>query len=115
MKLDSKILSEYRIAIFGFAALWIFMRHTIHCGDFTYIQPMYWFFQFGDAGVDIFLFLSGYGLTLSLEKSKSITTFYKKRFRRLAPILPNVLRRNYFIGQGLANDKSYTSVQNFVL
>lgn len=77
MIIDSRILSQYRYAIFGFAAMWIFMRHTIHCGDFNYIQPFDWFFSFGDAGVDIFLFLSGYGLTFSLQKDANIVTFFK--------------------------------------
>ncbi len=63
-------LSKYRGAIMGFAALWIFIFH-----EYTVLSPvgtpLYGAAKFikgiGFAGVDIFFFLSGYGLSFSLS------------------------------------------------
>ena len=41
------------------------------------------FLKVGNCGVDIFLFLSGYCLTLSFNKNPDIKSFYKKRIVRL--------------------------------
>lgn len=43
-----------------------------------------WFYP-GFLGVDIFLFLSGYGLSRSYEQN-SLSTFYKKRMMRILPL-----------------------------
>lgn len=42
-------------------------------------------FRYGYIGVDIFLFLSGFGLCFSIEKN-SIRQFYLNRFRRIIPL-----------------------------
>ncbi|MBQ0075467.1 MAG: acyltransferase [Prevotella sp.] len=41
--------------------------------------------RFGEIGVDIFLFLSGYGLFFSLERNSKKTVFYRKRLLRILP------------------------------
>jgi peptidoglycan/LPS O-acetylase OafA/YrhL len=79
------LLTQYRLAIFGLAALWIYCRHTIHNYDYTYLQPFQSVFNIGDAGVDVFLFLSGFGLYFSLQKNSSALVFYKKRLLRILP------------------------------
>lgn len=40
----------------------------------------------GNVGVDVFFFLSAYGLCFSLNKSDNIAQFYKKRIKRLFPL-----------------------------
>lgn len=42
-------------------------------------------FQFGYLGVDMFLFLSAYGLCYS-KKKNTIASFYKSRFKRIYPL-----------------------------
>lgn len=77
-------MTKYRLALFGLAVIWIFFRHT-----FYYNQVMYSVFspivKIGDCGVDIFMFLSGFGLYFSYEKCKSKLEFYKKRVLRIVP------------------------------
>lgn len=42
--------------------------------------------SFGNCGVDIFLFLSSFGLCYSINKSKSLNAFYKRRYMRVLPM-----------------------------
>ena len=49
------------------------------------IPPFNAFHIWGHYGVDIFLFVSGFGLGFSLQKH-SLVEFYKRRFKRLAPL-----------------------------
>lgn len=50
--------------------------------DFKYLNAL---FNQGDSGVDIFMFLSGWGLYFSYKKY-SILEFYKRRFIRILPL-----------------------------
>lgn len=68
----------------GFAILWIMIYHMPGFASF-FPQPLYFIFRIGYLGVDIFLFLSSYGLFYSLNKNKSVKTFYKKRFSKILP------------------------------
>ena len=79
-----ELLTKYRMAIFGFAQLWIFLRHTFFFNDyhFGFIDCLV---QIGDCGVDIFMFLSGFGLFFSYQKSESLLSFYRKRVLRIVP------------------------------
>ncbi len=83
-----ELLSLYRGIIMGFAALWIFAFHEW--------QPIFanipilgvaenFLKKIGFCGVDIFFFLSGMGLTYSINKS-SLPKFYFRRIKRI--ILP---------------------------
>ena len=82
-------LSKYRGAVMGFAALWIFIFH-----EYTVLSPagtaIYTAAKFvksiGFAGVDIFLFLSGYGLCFSMERG-GVGRFYLRRALRILPTL----------------------------
>ena len=79
-----QLMTKYRMSIFGLAVIWIFFRHT-----FYYNQVSYSFFspivQIGDCGVDIFMFLSGFGLYFSYTKYLKKIEFYKKRVLRIIP------------------------------
>jgi len=62
--------------------LWIIFFHSaLHLSnDFFRI-----FRGIGYMGVDIFLFLSGIGITYSLQQNSNILSFYKKRLLRILP------------------------------
>lgn len=97
---------KYRSQIYGFCAIWIVLHHMINLHaipGFSYIPFVYPFIRMGSAGVDVFLFLSGYCLCLSYTKDPNIAHFYKKRAVRLIiPYLiaavPYYLWRNCTIG-----------------
>ena len=92
-------ISEARNVIFGIATLWIGLFHS----DFTYngvtstlslepyttnqflIDAFKAFRGWGNAGVDMFLFLSGIGLYFSFSKDSHVVTFWKKRLMRVLP------------------------------
>ena len=83
MKLSFEIkdISTYRSEIMGMAILWIMMLHF----TFTQIKPLGFIAQYGFAGVDIFIMVSGFGLFFSLDKDRNIKHFYKKRLLRIFP------------------------------
>lgn len=76
-----KDISDYRTELMGWAILWIMMLHF----TFTQIKPLGFIAQYGFAGVEIFLFVSGFVLFYSLDKAYSIPYFYKKRLIRIFP------------------------------
>lgn len=77
-----KDLLQYRSQIYGFSALWIIFFHINN--HFPVNLPILTpFLKVGNCGVDIFMFLSGYCLSLSFEKNSDIKSFYKKRIIRL--------------------------------
>ena len=76
-----KDISTFRSELMGWAILWIMMLHF----TFTQIKPLGFVAQFGFAGVELFILVSGFGLFLSLDKNSNLTHFYKKRFLRIFP------------------------------
>lgn len=82
-----KDISHYRSELMGWSILWIMMLHF----TFNQIKPLGFIAQYGYVGVDIFLFVSGFGLFFSLEKTDNLVFFYQKRFLRIFPTY-------YFIG-----------------
>ncbi len=77
-------MTKYRMSIFGLAVIWIFFRHTFYYNQvsFSFLSPIV---QIGDCGVDVFLFLSGFGLYFSYTKYLKKIDFYKKRVLRIIP------------------------------
>ncbi len=68
----------------GFAILWIMIFHYPTSTNIFILDLLK---SYGYAGVDIFLFLSGFGLYFSLSKKNlSLGEFYKKRFIRVLPV-----------------------------
>lgn len=65
----------------GWSILWIMMLHF----TFNQIKPIGFIAQYGYAGVDIFLFVSGFGLFFSLDKDDNLIYFYGKRLLRIFP------------------------------
>ena len=84
-----KLISKYRSALMGFSAIWILVFHlwrtfvTMDTAALAYLE--YRVKRFGYCGVDIFLLLSGMGLTYAIGKSK-LPVFYYRRLKRI--ILP---------------------------
>ena len=82
-------VSKYRAQIMGFAALWIFFFHVRNeACVFRSIRLLQIIEVFCDSigfsGVDMFLFLSGWGLYHAIKRY-NLLSFYKRRFRRLIP------------------------------
>lgn len=78
---EIKDISTYRSELMGCAILWIMMLHF----TFTQIKPLGFISQYGFAGVEIFMLVSGLGLFFSLDKESSILTFYRRRLLRIFP------------------------------
>lgn len=78
---NNEDISTYRSELMGWAILWIMMLH------FTFIQikPLGFVAQYGFAGVDVFMFVSGLGLFYSLNKDCRVLNFYKRRLLRIFP------------------------------
>ncbi len=81
-------ISKYRNAIMGCAILWIMSYHSgisfpIHI---PFLSPLASYIRStGFGAVDIFMFLSGFGLYQTLSHNSSLTRFYKKRLLRTIP------------------------------
>lgn len=74
-------ISKYRSQLMGWAIVWIMMLH------FTFIQikPLGFIAQYGFAGVEIFMMVSGLGIYFSLDKNNDIGHYYKRRIIRIFP------------------------------
>ena len=82
-------ISLYRNSLMGIAILWIVFYHSNF--NFGEVKNLSLFCSFiksiGYLGVDVFFFISGFGLMTSWYKKKhSILYFYKRRFLRIMPI-----------------------------
>lgn len=79
ISLDS--ISRNRSALMGIAIIWVFLFHVGGLGlpivDNVLLK--------GYLGVDIFFFLSGWGVCFSLTRSNNIKDFYKRRLIRIIP------------------------------
>lgn len=92
--MNYSIISKYRGHIMGFATLWIAL---LHASMWFPIEPINWFKLIGQGGVDIFLFLSAFGLYYSYQKDDNKIHFWKKRFMRVIPVfIPLALLRWYY-------------------
>lgn len=103
-----KIL-KYRSGIYGLMALWIVIFHIHGDADipFPFLERYLGFIvSLGNTGVDVFLFLSAYCLSLSFEKDSRVMSFYKRRVKRL--LIPFVVISTPFyiwrasVAQGLS-------------
>lgn len=80
MIMELSFLSRHRSLYMGFAIFWIFFYHVgIGISGFREVFAIGWF------GVDIFFFVSGFGLCASLQNNPSVKDFYKRRFIRIIP------------------------------
>ena len=93
--MNYSIISKYRGHIMGVATLWIAI---LHASMWFPIEPLNWLIKgIGQGGVDVFLFLSAFGLYYSFQKDDNKISFWKKRFIRIFPIfIPLALLRWYY-------------------
>lgn len=77
----------------GLAIFWIFFYHT--GVDIPVLREL---FALGWMGVDIFFFVSGFGLCASLSKGGSVGSFFKRRFFRIIPTWWIVLAAMAIVG-----------------
>jgi peptidoglycan/LPS O-acetylase OafA/YrhL len=124
-----QLISKYRTELMGIAILWIVFYHLqIDLGESLYLAPLHIIQTLGYGGVDLFFFLSGFGVTAGwLSKNYNIAEFYKKRLIRIIPtywlwmllygFLQLALFQNFkirgfiadFLGIGFLSGKSYNS------
>lgn len=90
--MDYSIISRHRAKLMGVAALWIYVFHILPAPAFSNeegLELIWWYFRrVGFCGVDMFLFLSGLGLTYSMEKHPvagvgDCLRFWAQRFYRI--------------------------------
>ncbi|UKK61058.1 acyltransferase [Prevotella communis] len=81
IRFEYKDISTYRSELMGWAIIWIMMLHF----TFTQITPLGFVAQYGFAGVDIFMLVSGFGLFFSLDKNPNISQYYQRRILRIFP------------------------------
>ena len=86
-------ISISRQFLMGIAILWIVLFHSFVGTDIRLSYPLYlkYIIVNGSCGVDIFVFLSGFGIFCSLHNNPNEINFYKKRILRLLPIFPLVI------------------------
>lgn len=77
-------ISSRRSELMGFAIILILIEHFQFFGLFDY-GDLSFFASLGSIGVDIFLFLSGFGLWNGYSEKIRVGTFYKRRFLRIIP------------------------------
>ena len=99
---------KHRAPIYGLMAIWIMLFH-IHghggVGMPHFLKPLSLLVARGNMGVDVFLFLSGYCLVGSYERS-SVSLFYKKRLVRL--LLPYlVLATPFYLWKAIVTDSNF--------
>lgn len=79
------LISKFRSEIMGVAIILVLL---CHCDSFSwgifhsYVEQLV---KIAACGVDIFLFVSGFGLFYSMKKDSSLVHFYRKRFLRIIP------------------------------
>lgn len=91
-------IGKYRTALMGFSMIMVFLYHarSEKLGFMpTGLLGEVW--DKGNRGVDMFLFLSAFGLCFSLKKN-NLKTFYLNRFKRIIPTWWVVLVSIHVIG-----------------
>lgn len=91
------IIRDARAVLMGISILWIMAFHYpfINCSPLIQIEKQ------GYIGVDIFLFLSGFGLYHSLEKNRRLSNYFHNRFKRIIPhyVIAVIVLLCYWISQ----------------
>ncbi len=98
------LLSQNRSYIMGLAMISIMLFHQ------TWVKwlPLLGFRFYGNLGVDLFIFVSGFGIVYSLQKH-NVGEFYKRRIIRLLPTCFLIGLTKYLIGHILAFESIHTN------
>lgn len=79
-------LLKHRSGIYGFLTVWIILFHVNRrLGEPIQIPVLAQFLTCGNIAVDIFMFISGCCLYLSMERKPDVKRFYMRRVRRMLP------------------------------
>ena len=95
-KFNFNSISKARSFLMGLAALWVMAYHSgigFHMTDGGWLSHVLYILGYeayviksiGQIGVDIFLFVSAIGLYYSLRKNDDVSSFYRRRFKRILP------------------------------
>lgn len=77
------LLSRYRGELMGLAMLWVMLFHAYNAS--FGLPVLNGLKAFGYLGVDIFIFLSGMGLQVSLSKGRKLGEYFRRRAFRILP------------------------------
>lgn len=83
-------LSSHRSYLMGMAIVWIMIHHAQFFGLCSF-GILDFYARIGSCGVDIFLFVSGFGIYYSLLKGGSLKNFYFRRLLRIVPFFIMVM------------------------
>lgn len=75
------LISKYRMPVMGISMVSIMLYHENWIADGIFFE---WVRMLGYIGVEVFLFISGFGIAHSLAKN-SLGRYYKNRIIRLMP------------------------------
>ena len=90
------LISKFRLELMGFATIWVMLFHFRANME---IAPIDWLSSVGYGGVDIFLYLSGFGLYYGYSKNENRRIFYIRRFMRIYPIYLIIIVVDTFLRQ----------------
>lgn len=76
------ILSQRRSYLMGISIIMIMFFHNLWIRDVDWLKPINYY---GHWGVDVFFFLSGYGIVYSLRKN-NLKVYFRNRIFRIVPI-----------------------------
>ncbi|MBO4336796.1 MAG: hypothetical protein J5842_01820, partial [Lachnospiraceae bacterium] len=80
-----KLIGSYRSELMGLATLWVMYNHAMLLGLTAGIEPFRYLQLAAHISVDIFFFLSGFGIYHSLLKNTT-KDYFLKRLARLLPV-----------------------------
>ena len=94
----------------GIAILWIILHHVqyFHMHSFPILNYL---IRTGSCGVDIFLFLSSFGLYHALESNKSLKRYYYRRVLRILPtfIIFIIIKDLFFCPGGILSYENWVT------
>ena len=112
MDFNANSISQYRKTLMGISTLMILICHSnIH--KVALPASLSLLFNYGNLGVDIFLFLSGMGIWYSLDSwkddDKPLIKWYSKRYRRI--LIPyTLLAVPFLFFKGIEEDETILSL-----
>jgi peptidoglycan/LPS O-acetylase OafA/YrhL len=110
-------LSKHRSAIMGLMALLIILYHADWSTGFRIYDNTV--NQFGSIGVDVFVFVSGFGLSYALAKSERYEMYFSRRLARILPAyyifeFANLLLALCFMAFGIKSNL-YQSIESWII
>ncbi len=80
-------------------------------GDFA---AEFWLFRYGDLGVELFFIISGFVISMTLFRSRTIGQFFWKRFSRLFPTMLLCSALTYLILTLIPNSPFHPDLRDFI-